>query len=115
MALSYADKANIEKGVATGTAVSLQETIGAAIRDIGGAILKGTLTLAGIPNNAGITDAGLKECALRMSRGGLLGEIMPMALADAAITTGTPNDAAIQGAVTYAIWPIALLITNGKA
>jgi hypothetical protein len=36
MALSYSDKANIEKGSATGTAVSLQEVIGAAIRDVGG-------------------------------------------------------------------------------
>jgi hypothetical protein len=115
MALSYSDKANIEKGVATGTAVTLQETIAAAIRDIGGAILKGTLTLAAVPNNTGITQAGLNECGLRMSRGGLAAEIMPMALADAAITNGSPTDANIQGAVTYAIWPIALLITNGKA
>ena len=114
MALSYADKANIEKGVVTGTAISLQETIGAAIRDIGGLILKNTITLASIPNNTGITQAGLNECALRMSRGGLQQELIAHVLADPSVTTGTPSDDNIQGAVTYAIWPIALLITTGK-
>ena len=115
MALTFSDKANVEKGAALGSTVTLQEQISAAIRDVGGQILKNTVTLAAIPNNTGITQAGLNETALRMSRGGLLGEIMPMALADAAITNGTPTDANILGAVTYAIWPIALLITNGKA
>ena len=117
MALSYADKANIENGAATGTAVSLQETINACIRDVGGQILKGGLTLAGLPYCAanGVTQNGLNETALRMSRGGLTQEIIPHVLADAAITNGAPSDASILAAVQYAIWPIAVLITNGKA
>ena len=115
MALTFSDKANVEKGAALGSTVTLQEQISAAIRDVGGQILKNTVTLAAIPNNTGITQAGLNETALRMSRGGLMQEILPHVLADGNVTNGTPSDSVILNAVLWAIWPIALLITNGKA
>jgi hypothetical protein len=115
MSLSFSNKANVEKGAAIDAVVTLQEIIGAACRDIGGRILKNQITLVAIPNNAGITQIGLNETALRMSRGGLVAELIPHVLADANVTNGSPSDSVVENAILWAIWPIALLITIGKA
>ena len=116
MALTFSDKANIEKGVTIGTAVTLQEQIGACIRDVGGRILKGSFTLATIPNatSLGVSQDALNECGLRMSRGNLQQELMPHVLADSNVTNGTPSDSVIENAVTWAVAWIAILITRGK-